>query len=103
VTWDHLRHVAPRKAGDKRRGRPIVDLLRRADLGDASGIEDHDAVGHHHRFLAIVRDMHGRDAEPLLQCLDLVSHILAGLPASAGRISSLKESDRFAGLQTEPE
>src|ERR1700758_505228 len=58
------------KAGDERRVWPIVNLLRSADLRDMPGIEDGDAVGHYHRFLAVMRDVHGGDAKILLQCLD---------------------------------
>jgi|SRR5580692_1070886 len=65
------------KAGDKWRDRLIINLLWSADLGEMPGIEYYDAVGHDHRFLVIVRDVHCRDAEPLLQCLDLVPHVLA--------------------------
>src|SRR6266851_591677 len=65
------------EARDKRRVRAIVDLLRGADLRDAHAIENDDAIGHDHRFLPVMRDMHGGDAEGLLQCLDLVAHLLS--------------------------
>jgi hypothetical protein len=65
------------KAGDERRVGVIVDLLRGPDLDGAPGIEDGDAIGHHHRLLSVVRDVDGGDAKVLLERLDLVPHLLA--------------------------
>jgi hypothetical protein len=48
------------------------------------GIEDRDAVGHDHRLLAVMRDMHRSNAEVLLQCLDLVPHFLADTRIEVG-------------------
>ena len=72
------------KARDKRRVWMVVDLFRGADLRDPPGIENRDAVGYHHRFLPVVRHMHGGDAEGLLQCLDLVTHLLADARVEIG-------------------
>ena len=73
-----LEHVArAHERRDERRIRPVVDLLGRAELGDAAGVEDGDAIGHHHRFLAVVRDVDRGDAELRLQGLDLVAHLFA--------------------------
>src|SRR5271165_1335897 len=72
------------EACDKGRVRPVVDLLGGADLRDMPGFEDGDTVGHHHRLLAVVRDMHRGDAEILLQGLDLVPHLLADAGVEVG-------------------
>ena len=63
----------------------VVDLFRSADLRDSPGVENGDAVGHHHRLLPVVCDMHGGDAEGLLQCLDLVTHLLADARVEIGQ------------------
>jgi hypothetical protein len=63
----------------------IVDLFRGSDLGGSSGIEDDDAVGHHHGLLPVVGDMHGGDAERLLQRFDLVAHLLTNPRVEIGQ------------------
>src|SRR5258705_334102 len=70
--------------GDEGRVRIVVELLRRAHLGDAPLVEDDNAVGHHHRLLAIVSDVHRGDAEIALQRLDLVADILADARVEIG-------------------
>src|SRR5207244_5267684 len=65
--------------GDEARRRPLVDLGRRADLLDASGVHHRDAIGHHQRFALVVRDEDRGDAEAPLQPGDLHSHLLAQL------------------------
>ena len=62
------------EGGDEGRSRPGIDRLGRAKLGDAPLVEDDDAIGHHHGLLAVVGDVNGGDAEPLLQGADLVTH-----------------------------
>jgi hypothetical protein len=54
------------------------------NLRDPPAIEDGDPVGHHHRFLAVVCDVDGRDAELRLQRLDLVAHVLADARVQVG-------------------
>ena len=61
------------EVGDERRGGPLVDVHRRADLLDHAVVHHHDAVGHRQRFFLVVRDHDGRDAELLLQPADLAA------------------------------
>ena len=44
------------EVGDERRGRPLVDLARRADLLDRAVVHHDDAVGHRQRLFLVVRD-----------------------------------------------
>ena len=53
----------------------MKDLLRRADLHDAAGVDHRDAVGERQRLLAIVRHVHRRDADALLQRAQLVPQL----------------------------
>ena len=69
----------PTKSATKRRARPLVDLLRRADLDDAAMVEHGDAVGHRQRFALIVGDEDKGEAERALQALQLALHLLAQL------------------------
>ena len=46
-------------ATDGRR-RPLEDIVRRADLRDATFHEYRDAIGHGHRLFLIVRHVNGR-------------------------------------------
>ena len=73
------------EGGDEGRGGPVVDLLRRADLGDAPRIHDDDAVGHRHGFLAVMGDMDGGEAEAVLQRLDLGAQLHAHLGVEIGQ------------------
>ena len=49
------------------------------------GIENGDAVGHHHCLLAVVCDVHRSNAEILLQGLDLVPDFLANARIEVGK------------------
>ena len=73
------------EARDKRRVRTIVDFFRSADLRGATAVENDDAISHYHGLLAVMRDMHGGDAEGLLQRLDLVAHLLADSRVEIGQ------------------
>ena len=66
--------VRTHEGGDEGRGRPVVDLLRRADLDDVASRHDGDPVRHHHGLLAIVGDMDRSNADLLLDRLDLMAH-----------------------------
>jgi len=88
------------EARDKRRVRAIVDLLRGTDLRDAAGIEYGDMVGHDHGLLPVVRHMHGGDAEGLLQCLDLVAHLLADPRVEIGQRLVEQQNLRIDGKRT---
>jgi len=72
------------EASDERRAWPGIDLVRGADLRHMPGIEDSDAVGHHHCFLPVMRDVYRGDAKLLLQRLDLVSYFLTDACVEVG-------------------
>ena len=57
----------------------LVDLGRRADLLDLAVVEDRDAVAHRERLFLVVRDVDERDADLLLDPLQLGLHLLAEL------------------------
>ena len=49
----------------------LVHLARHADLHDPAGVHHRQPVGHGQRFLLVVGDVEERDADPLLQRLQL--------------------------------
>ena len=57
--------------------RLIIDILRFADLLDAALVHDDDGIGHGQCFFLIVGHIDERDAQRLLDPLQLVLHILA--------------------------
>ena len=61
--------VLAEEAGDELVGRPVVDLLRRADLLDAAGVHHADAVGHGDRLLLVVGDEQEGGAISRCSCL----------------------------------
>ena len=65
------------EVGDEQRRRLLVDLARRAGLLDAAAVHHGDAVAHRERLLLVVRDEDERDAELLLQRLQLDLQVLA--------------------------
>ena len=67
------------ETGDERRGRSVVDLLRSADLFDATVVEHGDAGAHRQRLTLVVGDEHERDADRVLDRLELDLHLLAEL------------------------
>ena len=62
------------EAGDEPVGRILVELERRADLLDAAGIHDHDAVGQGHGLDLIVGDVDHRRGKLALEAGDLDTH-----------------------------
>jgi hypothetical protein len=65
------------EAGDEGVGRAVIDIVRPADLQDLAASHHADAVGQHHRFLEIVRDMKEGDAEAAMEPLELgLQHFL---------------------------
>ena len=72
------------KSDDEARARAIVDVARRTDLVDPAGVHHGDAVGHRHRLFLVVRHEDQRDAELLLQLLELELHALAQLAVERG-------------------
>ncbi len=65
------------EAGDEGIARLLVELARRAGLRDSALVHHDDAVGHGHRFRLVVRDVHDRQRQPLLQVADLLAHLPA--------------------------
>ena len=66
-------------AGHEHVRRTVVDLLRRADLLQAPADHHRDPVAERHRLHLVVRDVDGRDAEPVVQLLQLGAHLHAQL------------------------
>ena len=77
--------VRTHERGDEGRCRPVPEIFGRADLGDAAGLHDDHAVGHHHGLLAVMGDVQGRDAQPLLQAADLVTPLVADAGVEVGQ------------------
>ena len=67
------------EVGDEPRRRRLVDLARRPHLLDPSVLHDGDDVRDRERLFLVVRDVHGRDAERLLEPLELEAHLRAQL------------------------
>mmetsp|Transcript_1013 Transcript_1013/g.2513 ORF Transcript_1013/g.2513 Transcript_1013/m.2513 type:complete len:443 (-) Transcript_1013:3285-4613(-) len=67
------------EAVDKRRGRALVDLLRRADLLDAAVVHQHDAVGHLQRLVLVVGDEDAGDVQLVVQAAQPAAQLLAHL------------------------
>ena len=65
--------------GHEPRRRTLVDLGRRADLLDPAAVEDGQAVAHRERLLLVVGHVDERDADLLLDGLELDLHLLAEL------------------------
>ena len=65
----HLRRAD--EAGDEGVGGVVVELHRGADLLDAAGVEDDDAVGERHRLDLVVGDVDHRRRELAVQAGDL--------------------------------
>src|SRR5690606_13746064 len=62
------------EVGDEARGRPGVELVRRALLLDRAVAHDDYAVADRQRLLLVVRDVDSGDAEALLELVDVVAH-----------------------------
>ena len=67
------------EAGDELRARPVVELGRLAQLLDLTAVHDRDRVGHRHRLLLVVRDVHEGDPQVVLEGLQLELELLAQL------------------------
>ena len=77
VPFEHVRDAD--EAGHELRRGPLVDLDRRPHLVDAAVAEDGDAVAHRQRLVLVVRHVDERDADVLLDALQLDLHLLAEL------------------------
>ena len=73
------------EVGDEARARPLVDLVRRADLRDAALVHDGEPAGHGHRLLLVVRHHDEGEAELLLQAHQLEARALAQLAVERGQ------------------
>ena len=63
----------------------VVELEWLTDLLDPTVVHHHDAVGHGHRFDLVVRYVHRRRFEPLVQRLDLAAHRYPQLGIEVGQ------------------
>ncbi|MNT71509.1 hypothetical protein D3C72_2100020 [compost metagenome] len=72
---DEVHAGAADEAGDEAVGRLLVEIERRAELFDISGIEHHDAVGHGHGFDLIMGDVDHGGLELLVQFGDFEPHV----------------------------
>ena len=77
VALEHVRDAD--EAGDELGQRALVDLGGRADLLDPAVVEDGDPVAHRERLVLVVRHVDERDADVLLDLLELDLHLLAQL------------------------
>ena len=59
------------KSATNRRGRPLVQLLRRAQLLDLAAVHDRDPVAHRERLLLVVGHVDEGDADLDLDALEL--------------------------------
>ena len=75
---DHVGET--QKAGDELGGRVLPDVLRGADLLDAPGSHDHDAVGEREGLVLVVRDEERSDREGDEQRAELSDQPFAQLP-----------------------
>ena len=81
---------------DERVGGSIVKLKRGPDLLDAAAVHHHDLVAHGHRLDLIVGDVDRRCFEPVLQLLDLATHLHAQLGVEVGQRFVEQEDLRIA-------
>ena len=84
------------KPATKRFAGPVVDLGRRADLLELARAEHRHAIAHRHRLDLVVRDVQRRDAEPLLERLDLAAHVHAELRVEVRQRLVHEERDGLA-------
>ena len=63
----------------------IEEFERLADLFDNSVVQDDDLVGHRHRLDLVVRDIDDGRLEPLVEFLDLGTHLHAELCIEIGQ------------------
>ena len=75
----------PMKSATKRERGLLVDLVRRADLGDAALVHDGEPARHGHRLLLVVRHHDEGEAELLLQAHQFEARALAQLAVERGQ------------------
>ena len=69
----------PMKSATNMRRRPVVDLLRRAELLDDAVVHDRDLVGHRHGLELVVGDVDGGRLDAVVQLAQLAAHEVAEL------------------------
>ena len=67
------------KSATNMRRRPVVDLLRRAELLDDAVVHHDDLVAHLHRLELVVGDVDRGRAHAVVQRAQLLGHVLAEL------------------------
>ena len=82
----------PEEVGDERGPGALVEVGGRARLLDLAAVHDRDRVGHAHGLLLVVRHVHERDADLLLDPLELDLQLLA--QAQVERAERLVEEQR---------
>ena len=74
----------------------VVEVLRRVDLLQFAVAHDGDALAERHRLHLVMGDVHGRDAETLVQLRELGAHRHAQLRVEIGERLVHQERLRFA-------
>ena len=88
------------KSATKRLRRPLVELLGRAELLDAAGVHDGDAVAHRQCLLLVVGHVHERDADLGLDALELDLELAAKLEVE--RTERLVEQQHVGPVHERP-
>ncbi len=88
------------EVGHEARGRLLVDLVRRADLGDAAGVHDGQPRRHRHGLFLVVRHHDEGEAELFLQAHHLEARALAQLAVERGQ--RLVEQQQLGPLHQRP-
>ena len=84
------------EVGDEHARRPVVHLLRRAELLDHALVHDRDRVGHRHRLHLVVRDVDRGRLQPVVQRAQLLAHQLAELGVERAERLVHHEGERLA-------
>ena len=88
VLHDTARQQIHRRRADEGGDKPglwrMVDLMRRADLVDAPGVHDDDAIGQGHRFDLVVGDVNRGRRHLLMDLFDLGAHLHAQFGVEVG-------------------
>lgn len=65
--------------GDEARGRRLVDARRAVELLDPALVDDRDAIRERHRLALVVRNVHKRDTDPIVNRVEFEKHVLTEL------------------------
>ena len=84
------------EVGDESVVRLVVDLVRRPDLGDASPVEDGDAVAHGYGFDPVRRRVEGGHRKLLVEQFQLAPHVVPELGVEVDDRLVHQESARLA-------